>query len=96
MSNLSNDWFPCRFPANRPAGKLSSLPADGREEMQAFDYKWFCRAATVFCRDGEKIFPVFPARQGKRRDREAVKIAEQTGNRFRSALTERAAVGEGI
>jgi hypothetical protein len=26
MSNLSNDRFPCRFPANRPAGKIFSLP----------------------------------------------------------------------
>jgi hypothetical protein len=43
--DIRNDRFPCRFPANAPAGKIFSLLAVPGERNQVFDRKQLRGAA---------------------------------------------------
>ena len=65
---FSNDSFPRRFPAERSAGKIFSLPADASRtsrKTQAFGRKRLYAAERAIFGLGKEIFPVFSRTAGK-------------------------------
>jgi hypothetical protein len=62
LHNLLVRRFPCHFPAGRSAGKIFSLPMSRVSRRKAMITTSFSARFGV----SGRIFPVFPARQGKR------------------------------